>query len=79
MAGQSPWLPTDINDIDRCRALTQRFAARSEHMKGCVGALDGMSVKIEAPSRCDNPLKFYCRKLFYAVSLQAICDAARML
>jgi hypothetical protein len=70
-------LEADIQNIDRCRTLTQRFAERSEHMKGCIGALDGMSLKIEAPSRCDNPLKFFCRKHFYAVSMQAICDADR--
>ena len=41
---------------------------------GCVGALDGISVKIgkriEVPSA-----EFYCRKGFYALSLQALVDA----
>ena len=48
------------------------------------GALDGLLIPIECPRQagdfggqeaCYNPLSYYCRKGFYAVNVQAICDA----
>ena len=45
-------------------------------LTGCVGALDGLSIKIERPSpdEVGDPLEFYNRKGYYALVLQAICD-----
>ena len=53
-------------------------------LTGCLGALDGLLIPIECPRQardfggqeaCYNPLSYYCRKGFYAVNVQAICDA----
>jgi hypothetical protein len=66
-----------IDDAHTCRRLAAGFAARTGgHILGCIGALDGIALKIEQPS-CGNPLKYFCRKLFNAVNVQAICDAER--
>ena len=71
-------LEDDVESLARCRKLATRFAEKTEgRIKGCIGALDGMSLKIEQPRGAHNPLSYFCRKLFNAVSLQAICDADR--
>lgn len=43
-------------------------------LHGCVGALDGVLVKISKPPNSCNPAKFYCRKGFYAIPVQVVCD-----
>jgi hypothetical protein len=40
---------------------------------GCVGSIDGVQIKIEKPA--ENSVQYYCRKGFYAVNVQAICDS----
>jgi len=34
-------------------------------LDGCVGALDGICIKIAKPDKANNPAFFYCRKGFY--------------
>ena len=48
-------------------------------MRGFVGALDGLAIKIDKPSLSDvpDPMAFYNRKGFFAISVQAICDSKR--
>ena len=72
-------LEHDVNDLQRCRALSQGFANRTgaRHVNGCIGALDGMALKIEEPKTAANFHKYFCRKLFHAVSVQAVCDSNR--
>ena len=45
-------------------------------LEGCVGAIDGIAIKIEKPKLrdCLNPKRYWNRKHFYAVVMQAICD-----
>ena len=72
-------LEQDVHNQQRCRALAAGFNRRTGggHVNGCIGALDGMALKIEAPNTSDNFHKYFCRKLFHAVSVQAVCDADR--
>ena len=45
--------------------------------QGCIGALDGMAVKIQRPTISEllrNPGQYFCRKGYYALNLQAICN-----
>ena len=48
-------------------------------MRGCIGALDGMAVRIGRPklSDTDVPAFYFNRKGFHSVNLQAIADANR--
>lgn len=48
-------------------------------MTGCVGAVDGVALKINRPRPgcAGNPKEYFNRKGFYAVVLQAICDHKR--
>lgn len=44
-------------------------------LDGCVGALDGICIKMRQPLRESFPASFYCRKGFYAIPVQAVCDS----
>jgi len=44
---------------------------------GCIGANDGMAVKIRCPTITEllkNLGAYFCRKVYHALNLQAICD-----
>ena len=61
-------------------ALESTAAAYDERtsgvMSGCIGALDGCAIKIHKP-RGVHASQYWCRKGFYSVNLQAVCDSAR--
>lgn len=44
---------------------------------GCVGVIDGIAIKIEKPRNANNASRYYCRKVFYALPEQAMCDDGR--
>jgi hypothetical protein len=44
-------------------------------MEGCISVIDGLQVKIEMPSADGS--KYYCRKGFYSINVQAACDGNR--
>ena len=67
-----PW------DLRHCKDLAQKMYIRSKQtIAGCIGALDGMAVRIYKPRESDaeNPLDFLNRKNFFSINLQAIADA----
>jgi len=76
-------LETDVHDLARCRHLASGFARKTDgHIRGAIGALDGIIFKVERPALVSNPevvnpVKFNCRKGFPGVSCQAVCDAER--
>lgn len=43
-------------------------------LPGCVGAQDGICVKIMTQNNDHHPATFYCRKYFYSIPVQAILD-----
>ena len=66
------------SSIERLEQIKEGFDAASKHkMTGCVGALDGMAVRMERPRGVPDPHLYWHRKHFYAVNLQAIVDAQR--
>jgi len=44
-------------------------------LTGCVGALDGISIKICKPLRHERPAAYFCRKGFYSLPVQALVDS----
>ena len=64
-------------------ALEHRSQEYSEvtlgaNTRGIIGALDGLAVQIKRPTSSDgvnDPGNYYSRKQFYALNVQAICDA----
>ena len=69
-----------LHDPAQMEEIEEGFAALSGGVvRGCVGALDGMVVRIIKPSKkdTDNVQDFRNRKGCYAFVLQGICDAKR--
>lgn len=67
------------------KEIAKEFQQNSAiNIDNCVGAIDGMLVWIQQPTKVDcdemkiGPKKFYCgRKKKFAMNLQAVCDAKR--
>lgn len=60
------------------RSIAKRFQTSRKSvnpLSGCVGAVDGICVKIKKPEPQENPAMFYCRKGFYAIPVQALVDS----
>ena len=58
--------------------LARGFQRKSTNgvIGGCVGAIDGLLVKIpKPPLPVQNPARFMSRKKFFALNVQAICDS----
>ncbi|GAB5371138.1 hypothetical protein AAMO2058_001553700 [Amorphochlora amoebiformis] len=47
-----------------------------EAMQGCVGCIDGLLIKIRAPTKSESPcsMRFQSCKGFFALNAQAVCD-----
>jgi DDE superfamily endonuclease len=58
------------------RAFTQ---SRRSPLFGCIGALDGILIPIQIPPDHLSPRKYFCRKGYYAISLQVVCDSSHTL
>lgn len=41
---------------------------------GCFGAIDGLAVRIKSPTEVPDLVNYFCRRNFYALNIQAICD-----
>lgn len=72
-----PWILDNPVECAKLSAAFQQRSAVPGAFGGCVGAIDGLCVKIKAPTDRINPAAFWARKGFYAVNVQAICDASR--
>lgn len=75
-------LPMSFNvaDEDEMAQLEDGFARLTRHvLRGIVGAIDGLAVKIIKPHICEvpDPMAYYNRKGFFALNVQAICDSQR--
>lgn len=62
-----------VTDAEIERSKREFFAVAG--MPATVGAIDGTLVKIQEVGGAQNKTDFYCRKQFYAVNTQIICDA----
>ncbi|XP_031637843.1 putative nuclease HARBI1 [Contarinia nasturtii] len=64
-------MPTDDLEIDE----TKRAFFRVAGMPTIIGAIDGTLVKIQEVGGAYNKTMFFCRKQFYAINTQIVCDA----
>ena len=67
----------DKRAIQRLKGMSAEFASDSDFcFTGCIGALDGLAVRIGCPTKAEmpDPTCFFCRKNFFALNVQAICD-----
>jgi hypothetical protein len=62
------------------RAIAEPFSYGSNGVfNGIIGAIDGLAVRIRSPqlSEVSDPGNYYCRKGFFALNVQAICDRSK--
>jgi hypothetical protein len=73
-----PLLPIlESGQLSQLEAAAEAYDERTAGvMAGCIGAIDGCAIKICRP-RGVHPAQYYCRKGFYSVNLQLVCDSAR--
>ena len=60
--------------------ISMQFANDSKgHLLGCIGAVDGLCVRIRCPSlkEVPDPGNYFSCKNFFAMNVQAICDAKK--
>lgn len=71
-----PGLPfEDKDDLDQPSRGFSDLGVRVNPLMGCVGALEGIAIKIRKPKGEYIPRNYYCRKAYYAVHFQALVDA----
>ena len=66
------------NDCNWLERVSDGFSrGGTSVLRGCIGALDGIAIKIKEPSRNDvpNSSSYYNRKGFFALNVQAMCDS----
>ena len=68
-----PGLPKDKAGLRRKAFEFQTSRSRENPLCGCVGALDGIAIRIRKPS--SYPARYFCRKGWYALPVQALVDA----
>ena len=64
-----------LESTEDTNTIRNAFARKTDGiMNGCIGAVDGWVVKIRCPSWKEvlNPGKYFCRKGFYGINVQAI-------
>lgn len=66
-------------DVEYFNTVASHFAysASDGMFKNCIGAIDGWAVRIKRPVANQwlrDPGAYYCRKGFFALNCQAICD-----
>lgn len=65
----------NLSALAKLKELSSDFALDSDMVfNGCIGAIDGLAVRIKCPTEVRDPGNYFCRKNFYALNVQAICD-----
>ncbi|KAL7517804.1 hypothetical protein ACHAWX_002693 [Stephanocyclus meneghinianus] len=66
------------NALAELKQICSGFSADSDMVfHGCFGAIDGLAIRIKSPIEVPDPGNYFCRKNFYALNVQAICDKSK--
>jgi len=68
-------IPTTYGSLQHLAMRFTQSRSPPNPLNGCIGAIDGIAIKIKNPDDDLNPAQFYCRKNFYALPLQAVADS----
>jgi hypothetical protein len=71
-------LPGIPNDLGQLRALADDFNRSRpilNPLNGCISAIDGIAIALRSPRAEYLPSLYYCRKGFFALPVQACCNA----
>jgi len=65
----------DLSALNELKEIGAEFSVDSIGcFMGCIGAIDGLATRIKCPSNVTDFGNYFCRKNFYALNVQAICD-----
>ena len=67
-----------VSDREQLTKISENFEKNGRNpLKRCVGALDGIAIRIAEPGRgtVPNPSTYYNRKGFFSLNVQAMCDS----
>ena len=65
-----------LNDRDKLNDLSKGMNGLCGGVfEGCIGAIDGVAIKIRKPKFVMNPVHYYNRKGFFSINMQCVCDA----
>eukprot|EP00804_Cyclotella_cryptica_P009908 CCRYP_014179-RA/>CCRYP_014179-RA protein AED:0.05 eAED:0.09 QI:47/0/0/1/0/0/3/0/331 len=65
----------NLSALAKLKEISSDFALDSDMVfNGCIGAINGLAVHIKCPTEVWDPGNYFCRKNFYALNVQAICD-----
>ena len=70
--------PDTLQNDEKLKVLADEFKSSRRTISpltGCIGALDGICIKIKQPDSHHGPAGFYCRRGYYAVPVQALVDS----
>ena len=70
-----PGLPQSIHELHRSSWNFKCSRRISNPLNGCVGALDGIAIKIQRPRGEEDQRSYFNRKGFFAPPVQAVCDS----
>ena len=73
-----PKLPADEEGLAKVAREFKTSRQSRSPLDGCVGSLDGICMKIKKPDEESIPTSFFCRKGYYAIPVQAVCDSKYM-
>lgn len=71
-----PGLPATQTEILKSAHGFKHSRKRPSPLYGCIGAVDGIAMKICKPPDDCYPREYYSRKGFYAISVQAVVDSS---
>ena len=61
----------DETALHELKQIASHFAVDSDGVFwGCIGAIDGLAVRIRMPANVPDPSNYFCRKNFYALNVQ---------
>jgi len=70
-----PGLPSTLDDLKTSETAFKTSRSPPNPLSGCVGVLDGISVKIQKPPNELNPAAFFYRKGNYSIPVQALVNS----
>ena len=73
-----PKLPADEEGLAKVAREFKTSRQSQSPLDGCVGSLDGICIKIKKQDEESIPTSFFCRKGYYSIPVQAVCDSNYM-
>lgn len=70
-----PGLPKIIEELQKASLDFKISRSIPSPFTGCIGCIDGIAIKITRPKKSEHPKAHFNRKGYFAIPVQAVCDA----